>query len=330
MGSVCAYLNTRRGPQELPDYVYLPNYLGWGQAFRRAGPYGGFLGKRYDAFTTECQPTMDPGAKPAAGRPALVRDRPFLPDSALPVDMTIDRLNRRQSLLQQMDSWQRQLEASGAVERYDQTQQQAFSVLTTSRVKEGFDLDQEPAKVVERYGNTLFGNSTLIARRLVERGVRFVNVTFDLYWDRMQIDYDAWDTHTNNFGILKENKLPVLDQVFSALMEDLAARGLLDETLVYVTSEMGRTPQVNRNAGRDHWTFCYGSLLAGAGIQGGSVVGASDDWAAYVKDRPVSTTELCATVYQLLGIDRAMPIHDRSGRPMPIALGAQPIRELLA
>src|SRR5206468_5908101 len=127
----------------------------------------------------------------------------------------------------------------------------------------------------------LFGNSPLIARRLVERAVRFVNVTFDLYWDRMQIDYDAWDTHRNNFAILKDNKLPVFDQVYTALLEDLEARGLLDETLVLVTSEMGRTPHVNGNAGRDHWTFCYGSMLAGAGVKGGSVVGASDARAAY-------------------------------------------------
>src|SRR5581483_10670188 len=330
MGSVCAYLRTRRGPQELPDYVYMPNYLGWGQAFRRAGPYGGFLGKRYDAFTTECQPFMDPGVKPAPGRPALVRGRPFLPDSTLPPEMTLDRLNERHTLLQQIDEAQRRLEAFGVLERYSETQQQAFGVLTASRVKEAFDLDREPAKLLERYGNTLFGNSTLIARRLVERGVRFVNVTFDLYWDRLQIDYDAWDTHTKNFSILKENKLPVLDQVFSALMEDLEVRGLLDETLVVVTSEMGRTPHVNGNAGRDHWTFCYGSLLAGAGIKGGCVVGASDARAAYVKDRPVSTTEICATIYHLLGIDPEMPLYDRSGRPTPVAMGAQPIHELLA
>src|SRR5438093_566094 len=212
----------------------MPNWLGWGQAFRRAGPYGGFLGKGYDPFTTECRPYMDPGPAPAPGRPAMVR------------------------------------------------------------------------------------------------GVRFVNVTFDLYWDRARIDYDAWDTHTKNFSILKENQLPVFDQVFTALLEDLEARGLLEETLVLVTSEMGRTPHVNGNAGRDHWTFCYGSMLAGAGIKGGSVVGASDARAAYVKDRPVSTAEICATVYQLLGIDPEMPAHDRNGRPTPVALGARPVRELLA
>src|SRR5581483_2287028 len=160
-------------------------------------------------------------------------------------------------LLQQIDDQQRTLEAGTAVERYNETQQRAFSLLTASKLKNAFDLSQEPAKLVERYGNTLFGNSTLVARRLIERGVRFVNVTYDLYWDRINIDYDAWDTHTNNFGILKDNKLPTFDQTFSALMEDLETRGLLDETLILVTSEMGRTPHINGNAGRDHWTYCY-------------------------------------------------------------------------
>jgi hypothetical protein len=330
MGSVCEYLNPRRGPQELPDYIYMPNWLGWGQAFRRSGPYGGFLGKRYDAFTSECVPSMDPGLRPAAGTPAVVRGMPLLPNSARPADITVDRFNTRVSLLGQIDAAQRRLESPGVIERYSKTQQRAISLLGESRLKDAFDLRKEPARVVERYGNTLFGNSALVARRLVERGVRFVNVTFDLYETPLLIDYDAWDTHTKNFAILKDNKLPVFDRVYSALLEDLEARGLLDETLVFVTSEMGRTPRVNGNAGRDHWTYCYGSMLAGAGIKGGAVVGASDAQAAYVKDRPVSTTEICATIYHLLGINPDMPVHDRSGRPYPVAMGAQPIRELLA
>lgn len=121
--------------------------------------------------------------------------------------------------------------------------------------------------MVQRYGNTLFGNSTLIARRLIEAGVRFVNVTWDLFWGPVNVDYDAWDTHTNNFRILKNNKLPGFDQTMEALMTDLSERGLLSETLIVVTSEMGRTPKINGNAGRDHWTNCYGSLLAAAGIR---------------------------------------------------------------
>ncbi|HUY34645.1 MAG TPA: DUF1501 domain-containing protein [Pirellulales bacterium] len=330
MGSVCEYLNERSGPDELPAYVYMPNWLGWGQTFRRAGPYGGFLGKRYDAFTTECVPTMDPGRQPAVGKPATVRGVPLLPDSNLPAEITVDRLNHRKDLLRQIDDEHRRLENTGVVERFSEIQQRAFGLLGASKLTDAFNLGKEPVQVVERYGNTLFGNSALVARRLVERGVRFVNVTFDLYERPTMIDFDAWDTHRNNFSILKENKLPVFDQVYSALLEDLEARGMLDETLVLVTSEMGRTPRVNGNAGRDHWTYCYGSMLAGAGIKGGGVVGASDATAAYVKDRPVSSTEICATVYELLGIGAETRVYDRLSRPYPVGMGAQPIRELLA
>src|SRR5207248_7048133 len=131
---------------------------------------------------------------------------------------------------------------------------------------------------------------------------RFVNVTWDLFWDRVQIDYDAWDTHTKNFEILRANKLPHFDQTFTALLEDLDAGGLLDETLVVVMSEMGRTPRVNGSAGRDHWTFCYSVVLAGGGIRGGQVYGSSDRGAAYPSTNPVSPADLVATIYHCLGI----------------------------
>lgn len=330
MGSVCEYLNPNSGPEALPAYVYMPNWLGWGQNFRRGGPYGGFLGKRYDAFTTECNPTMDAGLKAAPGTPKTVRGIPLLPDSRLPNEITIDRFSRRKDLLRQIDDEHRRLEVTGVLERYGETQQRALGLLGASKLVDAFDLRKEPPTIVEKYGNTLFGNSALVARRLVERGVRFINVTFDLYERPTLIDYDAWDTHTRNFSILKENKLPVFDQVYSALLEDLQSKGLLDETLVMVTSEMGRTPNVNGNGGRDHWTYCYGSMLAGAGIKGGTVVGASDASAAYVKDRPVSTTEICATVYELLGIGPETRVPDKLGRPYSVGMDAQPIWELMS
>jgi hypothetical protein len=328
MGSVCEYLRTRGG--DLPDYVYMPCWLGWGQAFRRAGPYGGFLGHRYDALTTECVPYADPGAKPAPGRPAIVRGRPVLSDSVLGPELTIDRLNTRRTLLEQIDTQVRRAESQLPLETYGRVQQRAFSLLTSSRLKAAFDLRREDPRLVDRYGRTLFSHSTLIARRLVEEGVRFVNVTWDLFWDRIQVDFDAWDTHSNNFAILRDNKLPGLDQTFSALMEDLHGRGLLDETLVVVMSEMGRTPLLNAAGGRDHWTMCYSVLLAGAGVRGGTVCGASDSQAAYVKDRPVSPAEICATIYECLGIPPDATVPDRTGRPVPIAQGAQPVREILA
>jgi len=156
------------------------------------------------------------------------------------------------------------------------------------------------------------------------------NPSWDIFWDRYKIDYDGWDTHTRNFPIMKEFNLPQFDQTLSGLMGDLDARGLLDETLIVVLSEMGRTPKINGNGGRDHWTYCYSVFLAGAGIRGGSVYGASDAHAAYVKDRPVRPADVVASVYHCLGIDPEMPVYDRSGRPHPVAQGGQSVREILA
>lgn len=330
MGSVCEYLNKQRG-RDFPDYMYLPCWLGWGQAFRRGGPYAGFLGKRYDPLVTECSPTYDKKLEaPKQGYPREVLGQPFLPDSALPAEMTTDRLHSRRDLLQQFDDQRRLVEGQVAVAGYDRTQQRAFSVLTSAKMRAAFDLETEDARLRERYGRNLFGQSTLIGRRLVEAGVRFVNVTWDLFWDRVQVDFDAWDTHTRNFPILKDNKLPGLDQTYTALMEDLEARGLLDETLVVVMSEMGRTPKINGAGGRDHWTYCYSALFAGAGIKGGTIHGASDAQAAYVKDLPVSTADICATIYHCLGIDPEMMLPDRGGRPIAVAQGGQAIREILA
>jgi hypothetical protein len=328
LGSVCEYLKDPR--DDMPAYVYMPCWLGWGQVFRRAGPYGGFLGKRYDALTTECVPYGDKSSTaPRAGFPQIVRGEPYLPNSLLGGDLTLDRLNTRRSLLQQVDEQLRRAEVQSSLGSYDRTQQKAFSLLTGSKARSAFDLKQEDPRLIERYGRTLFGQSTLIARRLVEAGVRFVNVTWDLFWDRIAIDYDAWDTHTRNFPILKENKLPYLDLTYSALMEDLHARGLLDETLIVLMSEMGRTPAINGNGGRDHWTYCYSVLLAGAGIRGGAVYGASDSQAAFVKDKPVSPADICATIYECLGIDPQMPVCDRGGRPIPVANGGRAISEIL-
>lgn len=327
MGAVCEYLRQGRG--ELPDYVYMPTWLGWGQAFRRSGPYAGFLGQRFNALTTECEPFADPGENPSPGKPATVRGMPLLPNTNFDKELTVDRLSTRRTLLQQLDSQIRSLEADRVLDHYDRVQQGAFGLLTSSKLKAAFDLSREDPHLLDRYDRTLFGHSTLIARKLVEQGVRFVNVTWDLFWDRLKIDYDAWDTHTKNFSILRDNKLPHFDQTYTALLEDLDQRGLLDETLVVVMSEMGRTPRINGNGGRDHWTYCYSVTLAGAGIRGGSVYGASDAQAAFVKDKPVRPADLCATIYQCLGIDPDLALPDRAGRPIPIAQGGQPLTDIL-
>ncbi len=337
MGAVCEWLRQSPGTavpglsSELPDYIYMPCYLGWGQAIRRPGPYAGFLGQRYDALYTEVMPHRDPtGPTPAPGRPGTELGEPRMPESTLAQGLTIDRLNERRSLMGQIEDQLRNEQVQRNVDQFDRTQRRAFNLLTSSEVRSAFDLNREDPRVRERYGKTLFGNCSLIARRLVESGVRFVNVTWDLFWDRVPINYDAWDTHTRNFEILRNVNLPEFDRVQAALLEDLEMRGLLDETLVVVMSEMGRTPRINGNAGRDHWTYCYGMWFAGAGIRGGTVVGESDSQAAYVKDRPVSPADICATIYECLGIDPDLPVPNRSGQPIGASHGGRPIRELLA
>jgi hypothetical protein len=329
MGSVCEYLN--RSPGVLPAYVYMPCYLGWGQSIRRPGPYAGFLGQRYDPLYTECSPYIDKDApRETPGHPQVLRGAPRLPNSTLEEGLTIDRLNARRSLLAQIDDNLRAVEEQPSLDKFDRQRRRAFGLLTSPEAKAAFDLEQEDPKLRDKYGRTLFGESALIARRLVQAGVRFVNVTWDCYWEKLRLQYDCWDTHTRNFPILRDYNLPYLDLTYGALMEDLDQRGMLDETLVVVLTDFGRTPRINANGGRDHWTFCYSTLLAGAGIRGGTAYGASDGQCAYVKDLPVSTGDICATIYHCLGIDPETTVPDQLNRPIPIAHGGRPIREILA
>ena len=325
MGSVCEYLNTEQGG--FPDYVHLPCLLGWGQHIRRAGPYGGFLGRQYDPLFTECSPTA---AKVSTSQydPQVVLGTPRLPNARLPEGITLDRLKKRQELTRQFDD---ALRRPGIGEEFERVQEGALSLLTSNRIRNAFDIENVDPKVRDNYGRTLFGSSALIARQLVEEGVRFVNVTWDIFATRPALlDGVGWDTHSRNFPILKDVLLPNYDDTFSGLMDDLSERGLLDETLVVVMSDMGRTPKINKSGGRDHWTFCYSVLMAGAGIQGGTIYGASDNQAAYVKDAPVSPADICATIYECLGIDPDMQIPDSAGQPVRIRMGGRVINEILS
>jgi hypothetical protein len=321
MGSVCEYL--RDDKDDLPAYLYLPNYAGAGNAggtVRYPGPYAGFLGTRSDPLFSEFNKALVrklPGANVLDGEPFLSRN------TRLADGITLDALQTREGLLEQFNRQQRRLESDHALDDVNRIQQRAFSLLTSTKLKTAFDLKAVDPRLRDQYDRTLFGSSALIARRLVEAGVRFVNVTWDYPGD------NSWDTHAANFVWLR-GALPSLDATASALLADLDDRGLLDETLVVLMSDMGRTPQVNPSAGRDHWTYCYTVLFAGAGIRGGTVCGASDAHAAYVKDRPVSTGDICATIYRCLGIDPDMPVYDRGGRPVAVAHGGRPIQEILA
>jgi hypothetical protein len=328
MGSVCAYLERGR-PGALPPYVYLPCGLGWGEARKKAGPHGGFLGRAYDPFCTECTAYVD-HPPDDIWSPQVVRGEPNLGMTGLPEAVTFNRLNGRRRLVEAIDQQFVRLVGEGGMAGYPKHERLAFEMLASPRVREAFDLSREDPRLRDRYGRTLFGSTALLARRLVERGVRFVNVSWDNYSKRFEVSKAAWDTHERNFPMLRETLLPNFDQTYSAFLADLDARGLLDETLVVTMGEMGRTPKVNAKGGRDHWTYCYSVLLAGAGIKGGTVHGASDAHAAFIKDNPVHIREICATIYHLLGIDPEMPVHDRGGRPIPIAHGGHPIQAILA
>jgi hypothetical protein len=333
MGSVFLYHQQEilgRKPREFPDYVYLPCPLGWGEARRKPGPSGGFLGQRYDPLCTECTAYTDRPMKKSDDL-QVVRGEPIFKDLALPPDVALDRLSGRRTLLQQFDDRLRQTESEPSQHGYAKKQGLAFDLLTSAGVREAFDLGREPDRLRERYGRSLFGSSTLLARRLLERGVRFVNVSWDNFRERFEFppSNQVWDTHERNFPILRDNHLPQLDQTYTALMEDLDQRGLLDETLVVMMGEMGRTPKINANGGRDHWTYCYSVLLAGAGVRGGSIYGASDGHAAYIKDKPVHIRDICATIYHCLGIDPEMTVRDHGGKPIPVAHGGRALREIL-
>jgi Protein of unknown function (DUF1501) len=328
MGSVCAYVDRER-QRELPTYAFVPCSLGWGEMRKKAGPHGGFLGRRFDPFCTECTAYVD-HPPDEIWKPQVVRGEPKLTHTELPEGMTLDRLQGRKRLMEQFDEEFRNIEQGRDLGNFPRQQQLAFEMLTSSKVREAFDISREKPGVRDRYGRTLFGASTLLARRLVERGVRFVNVSWDNFSKRFEVSKAAWDTHQRNFPMLRDTLLPSFDQTYSAFIEDLDARGLLDETLVVTMGEMGRTPKVNADGGRDHWTFCYSVLFAGAGIRGGTIHGASDDQAAFIKDRPVHVRDICATIYHLLGIDPRMPVFDRANRPIEIAHGGRPIREILA
>jgi uncharacterized protein (DUF1501 family) len=204
-----------------------------------------------------------------------------------------------------------------------QHHEHTFDLLLSARARNAFDLGQEPPAVRDRYGRDLFGASVLLARRLVESGVTYVTVHTEAKGN------GHWDTHENNFNMLKHWLLPFLDRSLSALLKDLDQRGLSDRTLVVVTGDMGRTPRVNAKAGRDHWPQCGFCILAGAGVRAGCVHGASDKQGGYPKDHPVSPGDLVATVYHLLGIDFEQTVTDQIGRPIAIAHGGRPIRAIL-
>ena len=311
-----------------------------------AGPYAAFLGRAYDPLWTEFEgdgfrsmkyhfggqvaTVNDPygGIEPSA---RFVLGKTDAATSAI----TLDRLDRRRSLLEQFDSARRDLDDQDRVKAFGRSQDLAFSLATSPRLRRALDLRREPMQLRERYGMTLFGQGCLAARRLIEAGGRFVTC----FWDEYGSVNSAWDTHYWHYPRLTEQLLPGLDMAFSALIEDMDARGLLDETLIICTTEHGRTPKLDPNGdhpsgtgqgGRNHWSRAYSTLLAGAGICRGKIVGRTDRIAGEVVDGAVSPKDILATAYHLAGIEPTTPIQDRFGRPMPIAGEGRVLTEVLA
>lgn len=320
IGSVCQYLGM--GARDVAPYVMMPAFPGYTQALRRAGPYGGYLGSSFDPLFTQFEPTL---AEEVEGdyNPTIASGVPTPPSIAELPDLTIDRLNRRKSLLQQIDAELKSVEKRGTVRRLGNFREKAFELLTSTKTRSAFDLDQEPQQLRDRYGSHVWGTSALIARRLVEAGTMLVTI----HWEAKGNNH--WDLHGNNFGMLRSH-LPQLDQFVEALVLDLEERGLLESTLVVVMGEMGRTPKINAKAGRDHWPQCGFSLLFGGGTRRGCVIGATDKTAAYPTDRPVSAGDMAATIYHLLGVDASLTVPDLGNRPVHISHGGLPVKEALA
>jgi hypothetical protein len=286
----------------LPPFVTLP-WLAMHPAApggRAPGQNAGWLGSRYDPMLINGDPSSANWRVDAL---------------TLGDDITLERLNHRQSLLATIDQ-QRRIADRAADAGVDTFKQKALGMLSSAAAREAFDLAAEPDAVRDRYGRNIHGQSVLLARRLVEHGVSLVSVN----WHNDGRNF--WDTHGNNFNRLKDDLIPPADQALSALLTDLAERGLLEETIVAWVGEFGRKPQIANNvAGRDHWPRCYSGLLAGGGIRGGAIYGASDAHAEYPAENACSPQDYAATIYHALGIDPTVKLADRMGRPLSVCEG---------
>lgn len=303
-GAILDYL--RPGRPDLPTAVSLPTMIADGP-FRTPGEFAGFLGKQHDPLFI----LADPNA------PDFSVEQVTLPDG-----VSVERLARRREILALLGQLRRLHEDLAALRGMDAYQQRAFDLLTSTTMQQALKIAEEPDALRDRYGRTSYGQSVLLARRLVEGGVRFVTVYYSA-------GIGGWDTHENNFRTLRESRLPQTDAALSALLDDLSERGLLDETLVLWTGDFGRTPKINSKAGRDHWPPCQTVLMAGGGVRGGRLIGASDRHGAYPLSDPQRPDDVMASVFSALGLNPETIIHDQLGRPMPIADG-RPIRALFA
>ena len=311
-GAAMSYLRGRK--TDLPPFVVLPETMGRGGGNLPNGQAGGFLGKAHDPFALMADPS----------KPEFQ-----VPDLLPPDDIGTARLNRRRRMRDVVDQTVKNFEATENAQLLDKNFQAAFRLMTSSQARDAFDLSKVPKKVRERYGMTRFGQCCLLARRLIEAGVRFVTInTFLTVFDEITWDIHGSKPFTSIEG-MKNIVAPLYDQGYSALLEDLDQRGLLDKTLVCNLAEFGRTPRVNPAGGRDHWPQCFTCGFAGGGVQGGRVVGASDPIGGVPVDRPAGPSEVVATIFHSLGFDLESTLPGPAGRPFPLVdFGHHEISEL--
>jgi hypothetical protein len=310
-GAVGALRAAERSPL---DAVILPEPIFNNPAIPWSGQNGGFMGAAWHPHILRCDPSQErieiEGLTAAAGVTEL-------------------RLDDRHALLGQVDRMLHRGLRSPAIAEMNRFQQEAFDLLHAGATREALEIEREPAASRDRYGRGKFGQSVLLGRRLIEAGVRLVQVN----WPREPGDTAAgnplWDTHQDNAGRLKNVLCPQFDTAYSALLDDLEDRGLLDETLVVVMGEFGRTPTINSAGGRDHWGSVFSVALAGAGVPGGGVIGSSDDRGGMPADRPVRPPDLAATIFQLLGISPDHEFRDPFDRPLSVVSGGRPLREIV-
>jgi hypothetical protein len=295
----------------MPGWVMVPEAIS-PVGPERPGQHAGFLGAAFDPYRVNSDPNSD---RYSAG--ALAPNP----------DTDVNRLDARRALLREVSQHARHLDQTATAQTLDPYFTRAFDLVSSPAAQRAFDINAEPARMRERYGRHIFGQSALLARRLVEAGVRLVHVN----WVRHDNGPggQGYDSHRDHLEWARTELLPPTDRAFAALVGDLAERNLLDSTLIVVMGEFGRTPRFNANGGRDHWPNCFSVMLAGGGIRGGQVVGASDRIGGLPSTNPVRPQDLTATIYDRMGIDPHTTIHDLQGRPLALVEG-EPLRAMYA
>ncbi len=310
-------LSKLKGPNgDVPPHVLLPRPIGNTGGNMPHGQSAGYLGKGFDPFVLNADPS-DPNFR--------------VPDMLPPDYLTALRVDRRKNWREMVDKSVSEFETSQDARLLDSTFHQAYTLMSSAKARAAFELYREPEKIREKYGMNRFGQSCLLARRLIEAGVRFVTVNmFETVFDEI-----TWDIHGSKpfspISCYRDLVGPMFDMAYSSLLEELSERGLLSNTMVVATGEFGRTPKINPAGGRDHWPQCWTMLMGGGPLKGGTVVGSSDEIGGAPRDRPVTPAQIAATVYKGLGIDLAVELPGAQGRPIPLVdRGVEPVRELFA